>query len=348
MPIDRQIEQVFVKARTGAPHGSAEGLIDAAGPAAACSVGPDVAAVIDHSIDTLRRALRARCYHPPVGIPGTAAMDGSSVRPAILYLPGDGAPRQAADGQDALCRRLAKACRALVIVLDRQGSRGGPGAEARVATVPANTSNAQERLADALATVRWLRAHAVDLAIDPQRLAIAGEGTGAYLAVRTLIDLREAGDPPLAMHVLISPVLDLVDLDGGEAPGWLAESAAGEAIDRHLEAVVQQLRTWRDTAFAGAGPLDGPMLSPMRATSLAGLPPAFVLSAGADPLRGQAQRWVDRLHAAGIDAAHECFEGMVHGFVFMGPEVAGAGHAVARMAQHLRPVLRSVLRHRFT
>jgi acetyl esterase len=373
MPIDRQIEQVFANRGTALEGGST-----AVPMAAVADVPPPaVAAITQQVIETTPCALVARCYYPLAGTSGAAAKGGPTLLPALLYLPGEGAPADRRDAHDTLCRRLANACRALVVVPVREGRGQQAGEGADVSTVAADDSHLDARLDDVLAAVRWTRAHAADLAIDPRRVAIAGDDVGAYLAARALIDLRDAGDPPLVMQVLISPVLDLIALDafiehgdgadsardesgriGLQVPGaagasprsvtsmpaWLAESAARPAIERHLLSVTRRLRGWRDTTVADAAGLDDRALSPLHASSLVGLPPAFVVSAGADPLQGQAQRWVERLHAAGIEAVHECFDGMVHGFVFMGPEVAGASHAAARMAQHLRPALR----HRFT
>ena len=327
VPIDPQLEYNF--SRAGRAGVQRSGQV------------PRVADVSDRWVDAAARSLIARCYQPltvvPAAVPGAAAatvapgqktrsalVDASTPLPAILYLHGGAWVGGDLESCDLLCRTLANACRALVVALDY---RRAPDAA----------------LLDALAAVRWMRSEAAALGIDPQRIAIAGDEAGAHLAVRTLVALRDAGDLPLVMQVLISPVLDLVDSafsNSAIRSSGLAESVQRPAIERHLDAVVSQLQQGRDRAFANVASLDGPALSPLRTPSLVGLPPAFVLNAGADPVLEHGKRWVERLHAVGIEATHECFEGMVHGFVFMGGELAGASHAMARMTQQLRPALR--------
>jgi acetyl esterase len=79
--------------------------------------------------------------------------------------------------------------------------------------------------------------------------------------------------------------------------------------------------------------------SPLRAADLSGLPPAYVITAGFDPLLDEGEAYAGRLRAAGVDVTYECFEGMVHGFVVMGGVLAASHHAIYRLAQGLARAL---------
>ena len=73
---------------------------------------------------------------------------------------------------------------------------------------------------------------------------------------------------------------------------------------------------------------------------LAGLPPTVVVTAGHDPLRDEAEQYVERLRTAGVPVAHRRWEGMVHGFHAMGRFTPCADEAldwaVGALSGHLR------------
>jgi acetyl esterase len=84
--------------------------------------------------------------------------------------------------------------------------------------------------------------------------------------------------------------------------------------------------------------IDDPLCSPLKAKDLSGLPPAYVLTCGYDPLRDEGKAYADRLRAAGVEAEEVCYDDMIHGFLLLRavvPDEADAaleacGRAVAR------------------
>jgi len=80
--------------------------------------------------------------------------------------------------------------------------------------------------------------------------------------------------------------------------------------------------------------------SPIRARSLAGLPPALIVTAGFDPLRDEGEAYAGRLRDAGVRADYVCYGGMIHGFVPMGRLIDTASRAVSLIAASLRQTLR--------
>ena len=76
--------------------------------------------------------------------------------------------------------------------------------------------------------------------------------------------------------------------------------------------------------------------SPLLASSLAGLPPAYVLTAGYDPLVDEGRAYADRLKAEGVKTEYREFPDMVHGFLLMGGVLDTANEAMAACCAALR------------
>ena len=77
-------------------------------------------------------------------------------------------------------------------------------------------------------------------------------------------------------------------------------------------------------------------LSPLYAESLAGLPPALVLTAEYDPLRDEGKAYADRLAASGVPAVYHNFPGQIHGFIEFGGVLTSANDAIREIAGFLR------------
>ena len=246
--------------------------------------------------------IKARCYRPPGEKRGEPL-------PGAVYFHGGGWVCGDLDTHDSVCRGIAVYGRCAVVAIDY---RMGP--EHRF---PAAVD-------DAIAAVKWVSASARELGIDASRLAVAGESAGGNLAAVAAIALREAG-PALAMQVLVYPVVDqAADTES------LRRLATGYSLTRDLLRWYQKqyLRDERDYADWRA--------SPLRAQDHSHLPPAYILTCGFDPLVDEGRAYADRLNQAGVSVVHECFQGMIHGFLPMGGALAAARHAHYRIGQMLR------------
>jgi acetyl esterase len=62
---------------------------------------------------------------------------------------------------------------------------------------------------------------------------------------------------------------------------------------------------------------DNPLVSPLRAADLSGLPPAFIVTAEFDPLRDDGERYGERLRDAGVPVRVSRYDGQIHGFYYM-------------------------------
>ncbi len=81
---------------------------------------------------------------------------------------------------------------------------------------------------------------------------------------------------------------------------------------------------------------DNPEVSPLRAKSLKGLPPAYVLTAHSDVLRDEGEEFAKQLHAAGVPVKCVRYRAMNHGFIRMGGVYPQADHALSDLAEALR------------
>ena len=89
-------------------------------------------------------------------------------RPGIVWIQGGGWRNKAGEGK-VLWRHAA-----------HLAALGYPGANLTYRLAPGHRFPAQ--LDDVRAGVRWVRRHAAELGIDPQRLGAAGESAGGHLA----------------------------------------------------------------------------------------------------------------------------------------------------------------------
>jgi acetyl esterase len=74
------------------------------------------------------------------------------------------------------------------------------------------------------------------------------------------------------------------------------------------------IRWFRDHYLNGESDIEDWRASPARAETLAGLPPAYVLTAGADPLRDEGEAYANRLRDAGVAVTYRTFPGQFHSF----------------------------------
>ncbi len=237
--------------------------------------GEPVAEVRDLEVPSPSGTIPARLYRPEADGP----------LPLVVYLHGGGWMLGSVESFDTVVRALANAAGTLVLSVGYRLAPEDP--------FPAG-------LDDALCAIRWAAAHAEELGADPQRLAIAGDSAGGNLATVAARRLRD--EVPLRMQVLIYPVTD----------AGCNTASYGEFGERYGLTAASMQRFWN--LYLNGGDGLHPDASPLRAEDLAGSPPAFVLTAGFDPLRDEAEAYCDALRAAGVEVECSRYEGAIHGF----------------------------------
>ena len=231
-------------------------------------------------------------------------------QPALIYFHGGGWVIGDLESHDQVCRALANATPCIVVSVDYR-------------LAPEHKFPAAAE--DAIAATQWIAANAARLGIDAERLAVGGDSAGGNLAAIAAIDARDRGAPQLVHQLLVYPATDM-------RMGW-------PSAERHA----QQLPLTRAGMvwFIGhylRGPADKAdwRASPLLASSLQGLAPALIVTAGFDPLCDEGEAYAEALRSAGVAVVHERFEGQIHGFLSMGRVVADSRRAIVLSASALR------------
>jgi acetyl esterase len=180
---------------------------------------------------------------------------------------------------------------------------------------------------DACAATAWIAFHAAELAIDPTRLAVAGDSAGGTLAAVVCQNARRAG-LKIALQVLLCPVTDFAANNQSRR-----EFAEGYFLETPL-------MNWAATHYLPSDTnVNDPRLSPLRASDLSGLPPAVIHTAGFDILRDEGQAYANALERAGVEVQHICHEHMIHHFYAMAGAIPYARTALQAMGADIKTAL---------
>jgi acetyl esterase len=234
--------------------------------------------------------------------------EGAGPFPIMVWAHGGSFIRGTLDLFDAGRRGFTKASNSIVVAVDQRLSP-----EARF---PAP-------LEDVYAALQWTVGHAQELGGGSQALiGVAGESSGGNLAAAVTFLARDRGGPTLDFQLLIEPILD-AHCDTAS----MHELAEGYVLTR------QQL-LWAYQQYAPGVDANDPLLSPLLAKDLRGLPPAVVVTIEYDPARDEGERYAAGLEAAGIRALSARIPGMLHHFT--GPDLIPTAAKLLRELLHER------------
>ena len=241
----------------------------------------EVAQIENRTIPGPRGVIPVRVYQPK----------GDAPFPLLVYFHGGGWVIGDIETHDMTCRSLANASGCVVVSVDYRLSP---------------EHKYPEPMEDCYAATKYVAEHAAEFNGDASRLAVGGDSAGGNLAAVVSLVARDRGGPAIGFQLLVYPVIDF----NFNTPSY-RDNAEGYFLTTNLMKWFwnHYLRTDTDGAQ--------PYASPMRAESLRGLPPAFVITAEFDPLRDEGEAYAAKLRDAGVPATAHRYDGMLHGFLSM-------------------------------
>lgn len=270
---------------------------------------------------TIRGHTRMAAGRQPVGAVRDLTVAGL---PARLYTPslsrggllvffhGGGFMYGDLESHDAGCRFLAERSGVRVLAVDYRLAPEQP--------FPAAYD-------DAIAAYHWVVEHADELRADPSRLAVGGDSAGANLATGVAIEAARTR-LPLAFQLLVYPVTDAV-----------RDTASARLFADGFYLTKAFMDLAETTYVVGVDPRD-PRVSPVYADLPAGLAPAYVATAGFDPLRDEGEAFARRLAEAGAAVELRRFDDLIHGFF----NIVGPGRSARAANIEIAAALRAGLR----
>lgn len=303
MPLDpraKRLLDMLALAGSGAPADAAARRTGFASLMALSRVSVPVGSVEDIVVDGGDGPLPARLY---------TAQDAAPAGAGLVFFHGGGLVAGSLDTHDGLCRRLCLESGARVLSV---AYRLAP--EHRF---PAAVEDACAALAAVLGTPDRF-------GFARHRIGVGGDSAGATLATLAAHGRGEL----LRVQLLLCPVLDLAERRPSRLAfgnGYLLDQAV---MDRDLAHYLRDGQSASD-----------PLVSPLRASDLAGHPPALIHTAEFDPLRDEGAAYASRLRDAGVDVRHTDHEGMIHHFVGLEGVIPAARARLAAIGAELANAL---------
>ncbi|WP_427007789.1 alpha/beta hydrolase [Pseudarthrobacter sp. H2] len=228
----------------------------------------------------------------------------------LVYLHGGGWVLEDIEGYDTLGRQLAIKSGAAVVLVNYRKAPEHP--------FPTPVE-------DSWTALQWAADNAERIAGARVPLFVAGDSAGGNLAAVTAIRARDNGGPELAGQVLLYPATD----SDFTRTSYLAPENQSFLTTEFMHWF------WNHYVPEPAARTN-PEASPLRAESLADLPPALVITAEHDVLRDEGEAYAARLEASGVDVEHHRWPGQMHAFFSMVNVLPASAEAMDLVADAIR------------
>ncbi|MGV0779172.1 alpha/beta hydrolase [Mycolicibacterium porcinum] len=233
----------------------------------------------------------------------------SSARPALLWMHGGGYVAGRASLGDRLCRAFADALDITVASVEYRLAPEHP--------YPAALQDCHDALSHLLALP----------GVDPGRIAIGGQSSGAGLAAALAFRLRNSDRVAVVRQLLAYPMLD-------------------DRTSDRIHPNAHHFRFWNTTSnrfswTAYLGDADPAIAVPGRRPDLGGLPPAWIGVGSLDLFCDENAAYAEDLRAAGVPCEFVVVNGAFHGFDEVAPKTAVAQAFFAKQCLSLADAFRS-------
>ncbi|HTP77385.1 MAG TPA: alpha/beta hydrolase [Rhizomicrobium sp.] len=245
----------------------------------------------------------------------TPVAAGRDPMPALIYYHGGGWVIGNIDTHDGLCRMMANEGGFRVISVDY---RLGPEHKYPAA------------IDDSFAALSWVSANAASIGVDANRIAVGGDSAGGALAAEVAQLAKAKGGIDVACQMLLFPVTHI-----GAKTKSLSDFQAGYFLEK------ETLDWFYDCYLPANADKNDPKISPLLAKDVSGLPPAYVMLGGFDPLHDEGLQYADKLRAAGVKVTLADYESLVHCFIYMQSFLPQAHEALTAASRAVAEMLKA-------
>ena len=235
---------------------------------------------------------------------------GAGPFPIMVYYHGGGFVIADTKTYDATPRALANGAQAIMVAVDYH--------QAPEHKFPAAAN-------DAYAAYLWVLQHAKEFNGDPNRVAVGGESAGGNLATVVAMMARDKKAQLPVHQLLVYPITN----NDFNAPSYTANANA-KPLNRAM------MQWFMNHYLAKAEDGNNPYVSPLKATSLKGMPSATVITAEIDPLMSEGKAYADRLKKEGVNVSYRNYTAVTHEFFGMAAAVPKAKEAQKMAASDLK------------
>jgi len=267
--------------------------------------GPEMRDIFDFDIPHENNPVPVRIY-----VPNAAS---KTTGPCLIYFHGGGFVTCDKDSHDGLCRRIANSSNMRVMSVDYRLAPQYP--------FPAAPDDCEH-------VVKWALADGgIPYGINPSMLAVAGDSAGGNLAAYLAQKYRKY----IRAQALFYPLLQLAEIKPAK-PGPQDMFQLGVVALSFIK-----------KNYVVDADVNSTRISPLFEKNLNGIPPAYILTCGLDPLRIEGRLYADNLEASGVHVVRNHEIALPHGYLNFSRAFPPAKKLALEVGAFLRQTFRAAV-----